>query len=42
MESWGFIFGEKDEANVKEIMAILNTKDYEKVKDFYCKNVVKN
>lgn len=42
MEVLGLFFGEKDEIKVKEIMAILNTNDYETVKDFYIKNVVKN
>ena len=42
MEVLGFFFGEKDEIKVREIMAILNTNDYETVKDFYIKNVAKN
>lgn len=42
MESWGFFFGEKDEIKVREIMAILNTNDYEKVKKFYIEIVSKN
>lgn len=42
MESWGFFFGEKDEIKVREIMAILGTKDYEKVKAFYLEVVAKN
>lgn len=42
MEILGFIFGEKDEIKVREIMAILNTNDYEKVKNFYIEIVSKN
>ncbi len=30
-----WLFGEKDEVIVRKIMKLLNTKDYEKVKDFY-------
>ena len=42
MQQWGFYFGEEDEIKVKQIMAILNCDDYEKVKAFYLKTAVKN
>jgi hypothetical protein len=42
MQQWGWILGEEDEIKIKKMMVLLNCDDYEKVKEIYCKNVVRN
>lgn len=42
MEQWGWVFGEDDEVKVQKMMVLLNCNDYEKVKQIYIKNVVRN
>ena len=42
MQQWGWFFGEEDEIKVKKMMTILNCDDYEKVKQIYIKNVVRD
>lgn len=37
-----WFFGEEDEIKVKELMKLLNIKDYEKAKKIYEDNVVKD